>query len=514
VVWLLSLINVLFDEDLVDLGRAAQWVNGVDNVRSVASHYTPQTAEEICGISAEVTVRVARELAAAPAAAVYGRIGAHTVAFGTLTSWATDVLNVLTGNFDRPGGVMFCSSPTTKLGGKPGGRGFQTGRWQGRASGRGEVLGELPAATLAQEIETPGEGQIKALVVVACNPVRSFPNSQRLDAAMADLDLLVSVDPYINATSRHAHVILPPLSALERSHYDMTFERTMIRAFAKYSPAVFPTDRPDEPEILTRLSLVLGGQGAQADPADTHITALTQMVDREVGSDASPIAGRDVAEILAELDQWSWAEQIVDFRLRVGRYGDAFGANADGLTLRRLVDEFPHGRDYGHLVERFPEATKTTSGQVDLFPEIVANDIGRLRDADFRRDGLVLVGRRHLRSCNTWMHNVNVLVKGKERCTLQVHPSDAKTYGLSQGGTALVSSAVGQVRAPVEVTEAVMPGVVSLPFGWGYDTPGIKTQVAQSRPGVNANILTDDKPLDEPSGTSVLNAIPVAVVSA
>ncbi len=513
IVWLLSLIHVLFAEDLVDLGHAAQWVNGVDDVRALAERYTPEMAESVCGIKAEVTVRVARELAAAPTAAVYGRIGAHTVTFGTLTSWATDVLNVLTGNFDRPGGVMFCSSPTTKLGGTPGGRGFKTGRWQGRASGRGEVLGELPASTLAQEIETEGEGQIRALVVIACNPVRSFPNSDRLDAAMADLDLLVAVDPYINATSRHAHVILPPLSALERSHYDMTFERTMIRVFAKYSPAVFATSRPDEPEILTRLALVLGGQGAHASAEDAHVAALTQLVEREVASDSSPIAGRDVAEILEMLGAWSWAEQIVDFRLRVGRFGDGFGANPHGLTLKQLVEDFPHGRDYGELVQRFPEATKTTSGQVDLFPEIVANDIDRLLAADFDSDGLVLVGRRHLRSCNTWMHNVDVLVKGKERCTLQVHPSDAETHGLSHGGTAVVSSAVGEVRAPVEVTQDVMPGVVSLPFGWGYDSPGIEMNVARSRPGVNSNALTDDQPLDEPSGTSVLNAIPVAVAS-
>mgnify|MGYP001815935689 FL=1 len=224
VLWLLALIQVLFAEDLVDIGRLEAHVSGVDDVRTVTASYTPEAVADATGIDSDTTRRIARELAAAPAAAVYGRIGTHTVEYGTLASWAADVLNVLTGNLDRPGGVMFNSAPTIRIGDRePGGRGWQSGRWHGRASGRPEVLGELPAASLAEEIETPGDGQIRALFLVACNPVRSFPNSDRLDAAFAQLDLLVAVDPYINASSRHAHVILPPTSALERSHYDITF---------------------------------------------------------------------------------------------------------------------------------------------------------------------------------------------------------------------------------------------------------------------------------------------------
>ena len=510
-VWLLALVHVLFADGLVELGDAAAYVMGVDELREAVVAYTPEHAEEVCGIDAQTTRRVAHELAAAPTAAVYSRIGAHTTLFGTLASWATDVLNVLTGNFDRPGGVMFCSAPTVRVGGKPGGRGFQVGRWHGRASGRPEVLGELPAASLAEEIETTGEGQIRALVLVASNPVRSFPNSDRLDAAFATLECLVAVDPYITASSRHAHVILPPRSALERSHYDITFERNMIRSFAKYSPPVFETDGPDEPEILSRLALVISGHGAAADPLDMQRQMVAELVEREVANESSPIAGRNADEIVDELSAWSWAEQIIDLRLRTGRFGDGFDPDSDGITLRRLADEHPHGRDFGPLVTRFPSATKTTTGKVELFPPLIAADLDRLAQADLAPDGLVLIGRRHLRSCNTWMHNVDVLVKGRERCTLQVHPDDARHLGLEAGAHARVASAVGAVVAPVEVTDEIMPGVVSLPFGWGYDSPGIEMRVARSRPGVNANALTDDEPLDEPSGTAVLNAIPVVV---
>lgn len=514
VVWLLALINVLFADDLVDVGRLTPHVSGVDEVRIAAADFTPERAAAITGIPAEVTRRIAHELATADRAAVYGRVGSHTVAYGTLSSWAADVLNVLTGNLDEPGGVMFNCAPTLRItDGEPGGRGFRIGRWAGRASGREERMGELPAGTLADEILTPGEGKIRAAVVVACNPVRSFPNSARLDEAFDDLDFMVSVDPYITATSRHADIILPPPSALERSHYDLAFERNMIRVFAKYSPPVFETDAMDEPEILVRLALAILGPeaNAEADPTAEHDAAFRAAVEREVGKPDSPILGRDIDEILEASSEWTWAEQIIDLRLRVGRFGDGYGANPDGLTLRKLVDEHPHGRDFGPLEQRFPAAISTPSGTVELWPEPVARDFERLRDETPGADGLTLVGRRHLRSCNTWMHNVDVLVKGKDRCTLLVHPDDAADRGLADGGRATVRSRVGAVTAPVELTDDIMPGVVSLPFGWGYDEPGIVMKVAASRPGVNANALTDEIPMDWLSGGAVLNGIPVDV---
>ena len=517
--WLMALINTLFDEDLVDIGRLEPHVSGVDEVRAMTARYTPEAVAEQCGITAETTRRIARELAAAPTAAVYGRMGAHTVEFGTVASWATDVLNVLTGNLDEPGGVMFNCAPTQNMApSTPGGRGFQLGRWQGRASGRPEAKGELPAATLAEEITTPGPGAIRGLFVLACNPVRSFPNTDRIDDALQQLDLLVVVDPYVTATARHAHVILPPTSALERSHYDFAFEANMIRSIAKYSPAVFETDSPSEEQILCRLALVIQGQPVDTDPVVVHDAMMEQMVEAELGRHSSPIRGRDKAEILDALSQWEWSEQIIDFRLRVGQHGDGFGANPDGLTLRTLIDEHPSGADFGPLVPRFPDAIKTVSGTVELAPQPIVDDMERFGthfDDLVRADGqLVLIGRRHLKTVNSWMHNLNILIKGKTDCTLQVHPDDAARLGLTDGASATVQSRVGTVVAPVEITDEVMPGVVCLPHGWGYDEDGIEMHTAKTKPGVNSNRLTDDAALDDLSGNAILNGIPVDVTAA
>jgi len=517
--WLMALITTLFEEDLVAIGRLEEHVSGVEEARDMAAPYTAETVAQRCGIDADTTRRIARELAAAPKAAVYGRMGAHTVEFGTIASWATDVLNVLTGNLDKPGGIMFNCSPTQNMSpAKPGGRGFKLGRWQGRASGRPEIKGELPAATLAQEITTPGEGAIKGLFVIGCNPARSFPNTDRINEALQQLDLLVVIDPYVTATARHAHVILPPTSALERSHYDFAFEASMIRSFAKYSLPVFETDAPREEEILARLSLVIGGQPVDSDPTVVHSMMMDQIIDQEIGRSSSPIHGRDKAEILDALAPWTWSEQVVDFRLRVGQHGDGFGLDPDGLTLRKLIDDFPSGADFGPLVPRFPDAVKTVSGKVELAPQPIVDDMARHAEAfaslGEANEQLVLIGRRHLKTVNSWMHNLNVLIKGKTDCTLQVHPNDASRLGLSNGGEANVQSRVGKVTASVEITDQVMPGVVCLPHGWGYDEPGIEMNTAKTKPGVNSNALTDDTALDALSGNCALNGIPVEVTAA
>lgn len=517
--WLMALINTLFDEGLVEIGRLEAHVSGVDEVREMTAPYTAEAVAERCGISAATTRRIARELAAAPTAIVYGRMGAHTVAFGTIASWATDVLNVLTGNLDEPGGVMFNCSPTQNMApSAPGGRGFKLGRWAGRASGRPEAKGELPAATLAEEITTPGDGAIKALFVLACNPVRSFPNTDRIDEALQQLDLLVVVDPYVTATARHAHVILPPTSALERSHYDFAFEANMIRSFAKYSPAVFETEAPSEEQILSRLALVIQGQPIDTDPVVVHDQMMEQIIDGELARESSRIHGRDKAEIVDALSAWEWSDQIIDFRLRVGQHGDAFGADPGGLTLAKLIDEHPSGADFGPLVSRFPDAIKTVAGTVELAPQPIIDDMARfgahfaeLRTAD---EQLVLIGRRHLKTVNSWMHNLNVLIKGKTDCTLQVHPDDASRLGLTNGGSASVQSRVGALIAPVEITDEMMPGVVCLPHGWGYDEDGIEMNTAKTKPGVNSNRLTDDATLDDLSGNATLNGIPVEVTAA
>ena len=514
---LLAMINVCFEEGLVDIGRLEPHVAGLDWVREAVAEFGPDEAEQRTGIPASEIRRLTNEFAAAPSAVAYGRMGAHTVEFGTLTSWATDVLNVITGNLDRPGGAMFCAPAWIRTPDRePGGRGYRLGRWKSRVKGLPEVNGELPSITLADEIETEGEGQIKAMIVIAGNPIRSYPNSERLDAAFSTLDFMVSVDPYITETSRHADVILPPRAALERSHFDFAFLSNAIRIIANYSEAVFETDNPDDCDLHARLALAIAGFGPETDPSIIHDQMFDAELDRELKIEGSPIFGRDRDEIVAAISETAPAERLLDLELRTGRFGDGFGTNPGGLSVAKLREN-PHGIDYGPLTERMPAMIKTKSGKVELAPEPIVGDFDRLLAAKQHpadSDSLVLVGRRHLRSNNSWMHNVKVLVKGAERCTLQVHPTDAERLGLAEGAQATVSSKVGSVKAPVEITADVMAGVVSLPHGWGHDAPGARLSVAAEHAGVNSNALTDDSVWCHLSGNAVLNAIPVEVVSA
>ncbi|BFU44786.1 molybdopterin oxidoreductase family protein [Krasilnikovia sp. MM14-A1004] len=509
---LFGIVHTLVTEHLVDLGGLAGHVTGLTEVGELARPFTPDRVAEVCGVPAPRIRELARELAAAPTAAVYGRIGTCTVEFGTLTSWLVDVVNVLTGNLDRPGGVMFPLAAHLRPQTRSGGKGFTVGRWHSRVRGLPEVKGEFPVATLADEIETPGDGQVRAFVTVAGNPVLSTPNSGRLDRALAGLDFMVSVDPYLNETTRHADVVLPPTDAARKGHYDFSFLALAVRNFAAYSPPVLPADGAgmDECDILARLTLLVTGQGAAADPAVLHERMLEQALQRV----AAPNAGRTVDDLRAMVDGEHPAERLLDVALRTGAYGDGFGARPDGLSLARLKDH-PHGVDLGPLRPRIPEVLQTPSGTVELCPAPIAADVERLRGAlDRQRDDLVLIGRRHLRSNNSWMHNVPALVKGRDRCTLQMHPDDAARLALADGDDARVVSRAGTVSAPVEVTDRVMPGVVSLPHGWGHDLPGTRMAVAAAHPGVNSNVLTDEFAIDPLSGNSVLNGIPVEVKAA
>ena len=512
---LVAMINTLFAEGLADPGDLAPLVSGQDEVRVAVAPFTADAVAEMCGLDAEVIRRLARELAAAPTAAVYGRIGTCTVEFGTIASWAVDVVNVLTGNLDRPGGAMF-PLPAHQQASRPGpGRGFVTGRHQSRVKGFPEVIGELPAATMATEMETPGDGQVRALVTVAGNPVMSTPNAGRLDAALGALEFMVSVDIYLNETTRHANVILPAPSPFERSEYALAFYGLGVRNFADWSPPLFEPEGPMEHQVLSRLALIVSGQGAAADTAVIDEMMISGVLQKAITAADSPIADRSVEELTALLTGHSAIDNVVDAMIRTGAYGDWFGAVPDGLSLAKLAAN-PHGVDLGPLQPRLPDALKTPSGKVELAPETIIADLDRLEAslAVHHNGDLVLVGRRHLRSNNSWMHNVNVLVKGKERCTLQVHPDDATELGLIDGGQAEVASRVGKVVAPVEVTDAIRPGVVSLPHGWGHDVAGTRMGVAAAHAGVNSNLLTDEDQIDPLSGNAVLNGIPVTVVPA
>ncbi|RVU25174.1 molybdopterin oxidoreductase family protein [Streptomyces antnestii] len=511
---LAAMTHVLFDEKLADPGpHLTGHLEGLDELADAVRDFTPEAVSAHCDIDAGVIRQLARDLAAAPTAAVYGRIGSSTVTFGTLTSWLVDVLNILTGNLDRPGGALFPLAATDRAP-RPAtpGKGFTLGRWRSRVSGHPEAKGELPLAALAEEIDTPGDGAVRAVIAIAANPVLSAPDGDRLDRALDSLDFMVSVDPYLNETSRHAHVVLPPPPPSRSAHHDFAFNTLAVRNQVRYTRPAVPLDegRMAETEILARLVLAATGMHG-ADPAAVDAMVIDRNLAKAVADPHSAVHGRDPADLAVRLTGESGPERRLDLMLRLGPYGDGFGAQPDGLTLARLLDH-PHGIDLGPLKPRIPANLKTRSGRIELLPAPIADDLPRLRAAlDTRQDGLVLVGRRHLRSNNSWMHNIPALTGGSNRCTLHVHPDDAARLGLTDGLPALVRSAGGQVAAPVEVTDAVRRGVVSLPHGWGHDRPGTRLTVAAQDPGVNVNQLLDGTLLDPLSGNAVLNGIPVDV---
>jgi anaerobic selenocysteine-containing dehydrogenase len=499
---LAALANAIFDEGLADLGPIAEHAEGLDEARALVADFDPERAAEATGIPADDIRRMARELAGAKTAAVYGRIGTCTQEFGTLASWLVDVLNAITGNLDQPGGAMFpraaAFQPNT-LGESGRGRGVLLGRWASRVRGLPETFGELPVSAMAEEIDTPGEGQIRAMVTIAGNPGLSTPNSERLAAALAGLDFMVSLDVYVNETTRHADVILPGPTPLEHSHYDLAFYQLSIRNIANYSPAVLepPPGIHHEWETLLKLTAIVTGQGAGADIG---------AIDRFVAEESAKRSGLELDAVADVLNERRGPERMLDLALRAGPYD---------LTLADL-EAAPHGVDLGPLEARIPEVLRTASGKIELAPEPIAGDVPRLRAALDRHmnGGMVLIGRRQLRSNNSWMHNLEPLVKGKEACTAHVHPDDAERLGLRDGERARVSSRAGAIEVPVEVTDAVMPGVVSIPHGWGHDADGARMGVAAAHAGSNSNVLADETVIDPLSGNAVLNGIPVELMPA
>jgi len=513
---MLAWAHVLFEEDLVTPGRLADFTSGIDRVRELVAEFSPEAVAACCGIPADTIRRLARELAAAPRAAVYGRIGTCTQEFGTLASWLVDVLNILTGNLDREGGSMF-SNPIswslTTLTPPEFADGFEFGRFHSRVRGAPEVLGQFPVSCLAEDIAAPGDGRIRALITIAGNPVISAPESSRLDEALTRLDCMICVDNWLNETTRHADVILPGHGVFEQPHYDELIWAWAVRNAGKYSPPVFATDpgRPAEWEILLKLAAML--QGAKVDEIDVGVLDdlfFAGLVGVVSGDERSRIAGRDANEIVAASDG-TGPDRLLDFTIRTGPWGDCYGENPDGLTLARMK-EHRDGIDMGPLEPRLPDLLRTPSGKIELAPDYVVGDVARLQQRLGRKDdGLVLVSRRHLRSNNSWMHNVGQLMTGKDRCTLLVHPADAAPRELVNGGRARVASEAGSIVATVEVSDEMMPGVVCLPHGWGHDKDGAKLAVASQHAGVCNNVIAPGGLVDVPSGNAVVNGIPVQV---
>jgi anaerobic selenocysteine-containing dehydrogenase len=509
---LMGVTHTLFDEDLVALGDLAAHVDGLDQLREVAADWSPERVAGVTGIEAQRIRELARELVATERAVVYGRIGTCNQEFGSLASWLVDVVNILTGHFDKPGGSMFPRATAWSVTVQPipgledGAAEF--GRFRTRVRGAKEVLGQVPVSCLAEEIATPGEGQIKALITVAGNPVLSTPAGHKLDEVLPQLDAMISVDLWLNETTRHADVILPGLSPLEQPHHDDLILNFAVNSIANYSAPVFEPDQPDRPhewEILVRLTGLCTGVPAE----DVDVAAI----DAGYFDYMAFTQGFDGAAIRSHYTHGG-PERVLDLTLRTGPFGDRYGERPDGLTLDKLKAE-PNGINFGPMQPRLPDVLGTSDAKVRLAPQYLLDDLPRLASRlDRDPEDLVLVSRRHLRSNNSWLHNVGPLMRGRDRCTLLMHPADAGRHGITDGALVRVASSAGALEVPVEVTEAIREGVVSMPHGWGHGQPGTRMAVANTSPGVNTNILSPPTFLDEPSGNGALNGIPVTVTAA
>ena len=469
---LLALLNTLFEEGLTRDSHLP--VEGLERVREAIAGFDAEAMSARCGVPAETIRQLARDFAAADKAVCYGRMGVSTQAFGTLCQWLVQIINLVTGNLDRAGGVL-CTTPAVDLVASTSGGHFN--RWQSRVSGLPEYGGELPVSALAEEMLTPGEGQIRALVTVAGNPVLSTPNGRQLEQALDGLDFMLSVDFYINETTRYADLILPPTAPLEHDHYDTTFNVFAVRNVTRFNEAVLakPDGALHDWEIFVGL--------------------------------AKAFAARNGLELKPTMAP----EQMIDMGLRFGPYGDRSERKLSLAALR----EYPHGVDLGPLQPNLGARLKTSSKAVQAAPELLLADLVRFAEQQQPAvHELLLIGRRHVRSNNSWMHNYHRLVKGKPRHKLLMNPADLASRGLADGQRVSVRSRVGSIEVEVAASDEVMVGVVSLPHGWGHARPGVQMDIARAQPGASANDLTDERQLDALSGNAVLNGVPVEVVAA
>jgi anaerobic selenocysteine-containing dehydrogenase len=494
VLLLLALLHVIFDENLMHLDQLAPFTKGVETVAQLVAEFAPERVAQTTGIESKQIRMLAREFATAESAVCYGRIGLSTQEFGGVCQWLINVLNTVTGNLDRPGGAMFTlpafdvlSAPQSLA---PRG---SFARWHSRVRKLPEFSGELPVAALAEEIVTEGDGQVRAFVTLAGNPVLSTPNGRELDRALASLEFMVSIDCYINETTRHAHIILPPSSPLERGHYDIAFHLLAVHNTAKFSPPLFKRSRETRHdwEILFELETRMKHNG------------IVGGVKRKLGK------------------QLFTPERILDLGLRFGPYGARLNPFSKGLTLRK-VQKAVHGIDLGPLTPCLPGRLQTADKQIDLAPEVFVKDVERVKtkflaETAFDSNGhLLLIGRRQLRSNNSWMHNSERLVKGnpaKPHCTILMHPIDAADRDVLHGQKVVVRSRVGSIVLPVEISEEIMRGVVSIPHGWGHDRPGNQQSIAQQNAGVSINDITDQQAIDELCGTAAFNGTAVTVAA-
>jgi len=490
---LLALLQVVFASGLSTGGRVALFADGLDEIRSLCVRFTPERVAGAIGMEPATIRTIATDFASAPRAVAYGRVGVSMQEFGGLATWLITALNLVCGRVDAEGGAMFPRPALDPVHADQRTSKPRFGRWKSRVRGLPEFAGELPVSALAEEIETPGPGQVRALVTHAGNPVLSTPNGARLDRAIAGLEFFVAIDFYVNETTRHAHLILPPSSPLEREHYDIAFHLLAVRDTAKWSEPVFPraADARHDWEILNTLTARLQGT----------------------------FRARVRAAAIARLGP----SFLVDVAIRRGPYGTGWTPFGGGLSVAKLRRS-PSGVDLGALKPALPERLRTADRRIHAAPEAFIADVARLEaqwfgaanasSAPSGDHALALIGRRDLRSCNSWMHNYDRLVRGKDRCTLLMHPRDAAARGLADGARVRVTARVGDVEANLEVSETVMPGVVSLPHGWGHDRAGTQLTVAARHPGTSINDLTDDQRIDVLTGNAAFSGVDVTVAAA
>ncbi|WP_338844454.1 molybdopterin-dependent oxidoreductase [Massilia sp. W12] len=506
VYFLLALGEHLYSAQLTRSSAALAHTRGLEQLPALFAPWPAERVAARCGIPAADIRALAQALAQTDGAALYGRIGVCTQAFGAVNAWLIDIINLLCGNLDVAGGMMFpkaaAFAPNTE--GKPGfGPAQKTGRRHARVSGAPEVMGELPISCLAQEIETPGAEQVRALITFASNPVLSAPNGARLAAALEQLDFMLSIDIYINETTRHADLILPGRSPLEDSHFDIAFPQFAWRNFARYSEPVFASEQTPEWQILLQLAAIFSGQGHL--PTELLLHWDEQILRSQLSKRAGPMADA----LLAASADLSGPERLFELALRSGPYGDGFGKKPGGLNLAQLRAA-RNGVDLGELQARLPELLRMPDGLLDAAPAQFVADLARAAAAfEDSQAMLQLVGRRDVRSGNSWMHNLPVLAKGPERCLALTHPADAAQAGVADGALAWLENPHGRLQVRIAYDAGMRPGVISLPHGWGHDLAGVQLGLASAKPGVNLNQLMDDAARDPLSGTSVLSGVAV-----
>jgi anaerobic selenocysteine-containing dehydrogenase len=534
---LAAMVNVLFAERLTDLRHLQGMTDGVETLRQALADFTPEAVADITGIAAQDMRTLVRDFATAGRAVCYGRIGTSVQEFGGLSTWLIYCINILTGNLDREGGAMF-THPAIDIVGLSAGIAALRGSYdtyRSRVRDLPEFGGELPVAALAEEIWMPGEGQIRALITHAGNPVLSTPNGRQVEQALASLDFMVAIDIYLNETTRHASIILPPTGPLEHGHYDIALNAVAVRNVARYSPPLYnpPHDSRHDWQILLELIVRLNSRNTFERGLWRGLQVIVERMGLEglldwlismgpKGYRLGVLSRADhlLNEFLLSGKLYQGAKKVlsgwVDKRVGLQSLLEAtalFSHQQQGLNLKKLKAH-PHGMDLGALQPSFPARLCTDGKRIALTPPEYLADLARARQRlseGLDPESLLLIGRRHVRSNNSWLHNSHRLVKGKNRCTVMLHPDDAERLGIENGAAVRVASGVGVIELPAELTSDIMPGVVSVPHGFGHHRTGAQLAVASEVPGVSVNDITDEQVLDALTGVAVLNGLPVTV---